>query len=296
MIKYFFLFILPLTLFGSKILSYNIYDRTDRVDVMITFDTPYNGSIKKSKNDAKIIIQLQDTSIESTKRKTLSSEFINTLSISSISSYVQIVASVPSNISLIVSKTSDAYGLRLRFTKKSLVKSSSSLVTALNKQKKQNPLSSLPTKKDDEMSKSYYLVVGILTIGIIILFMLKNKVAAQTINNKTNKQSNNWLLGKQNKAKNLEDKNSDVSIRFQKNLDEKNSVVMLDFAGQSYLVMMGTNNVLLDRFTDNKPSTQEDFESILQDRHHALEEFLDSPQEEPMETYKNNASSISYQV
>ena len=56
---------------------------------------------------------------------------------------------------------------------------------------------------------------------------------------------------------------SNVSIRFQKNIDSSNSVVMLDFGEQSYLVLMGASNILLDKFTDNKPVSQEDFETIL---------------------------------
>ncbi len=287
MIKVLLLFLLPLTLFASKILSYNIYDRTDRVDVMITFDTPYIGAIKKSVDDANIIIRLQNTSIESTKMKRLSSKFVNTISISSISSHVQIVASVPEGIDLIASKTSDAYGLRLRFTRKPLSKQSAKTQTKSVNLKSPTLLSALPTKKDDNITQSYYIVISILIIGIIILFMLRNKVGPTT---------NSWLMGQKDKAKKIANPHLDVSIRFQKTINEHNSVVMLDFAEQSYLVMMGSSNVLLDRFTDNKPSTQEDFESILQEKHHALEDFLENPQEEPMQTYKNKASSISYEA
>jgi hypothetical protein len=45
MIKYLLVFLLPITIYASKILSYNIYDRTDRADIMITFDVPYDGVI-----------------------------------------------------------------------------------------------------------------------------------------------------------------------------------------------------------------------------------------------------------
>lgn len=294
MIKIILLFLLPLTLFGSKILSYNIYDRTDRVDVMITFDTPYDGAIKKSESDSKIIIKLQDTSIESSKMKKLTSEYINALSISPMNSYVQVVASVPSNVKLIASKTSDAYGLRLRFVKSTLPSKQTEAQTKTIPLKSKNPLSVLPTKKDEDISQSYYIVIGILIVGIILLFILKKKVTPTPSTSNTN---SNWMLSKQNKTKQTPSiTNPDVSIRFQKALDENNSVVMLDFAQQSYLVMMGNNNVLLDRFTDNKPTSQEDFESILQERHQALEEFLDTPTTEPMEAYRNKASSISYEV
>ena len=294
MIKIILLFLLPLTLFGSKILSYNIYDRTDRVDVMITFDTPYDGAIKKSESDSKIIIKLQDTFIESSKMKKLTSEYINALSISPMNSYVQVVASVPSNVKLIASKTSDAYGLRLRFVKSTLPSKQTEAQTKTIPLKSQNPLSVLPTKKDQDISQSYYIVIGILIVGIILLFILKKKVTPTPSTSNTN---SNWMLSKQDKTKQTPSiTNPDVSIRFQKALDENNSVVMLDFAQQSYLVMMGNNNVLLDRFTDNKPTSQEDFESILQERHQALEEFLDTPTTEPMEAYRNKASSISYEV
>ncbi len=293
MIRILLLFILPFSLFASKILSYNIYDRTDRVDVMITFDTPYDGLIRKSISHSKIIIKLQDASIESSKVKQLKSQYIHTLSIAPISNYVQITASVPANIKLTASKTSDAYGLRLRFTKNT--PSNKNKLTPQSTQiKTPSSLSLLPTKKDDNLSQSYYVVIGILIVGIFILYFIKTKITPKQQNNKTS----NWLFDKKKKMqKSTNISQDDVSIRFQKSLDEKNSVVMLDFAEQSYLVMMGNNNLLLDRFTDNKPSSQEDFESILQDKHQALEDFLDDPKkQDPMQSYVNKASSISYEV
>jgi len=71
--------VLALSLFASKILSYNIYDRTDRADVMITFDTPYNGVIKQSRGKSKITIKLENASIESPKIKKVASRFLHTV-------------------------------------------------------------------------------------------------------------------------------------------------------------------------------------------------------------------------
>ena len=75
MIKKILLFSLPLLLSASQILSYNIYERSDRADVMITFDTPFSGVIKQGKSTNKIIIKLQGTSIESSKVKKLTLNF-----------------------------------------------------------------------------------------------------------------------------------------------------------------------------------------------------------------------------
>jgi len=304
MIKFLLIFLLPLTIYASKILSYNIYDRTDRVDVMITFDTPYEGVIKQNSKSTKIIIKLQDAQIESAKVKKLSTVFLKSISITPMHNYTQIVASVPSSVRLVASKTSDSYGLRLRFTNEKTVKAS----TFNKKTPATNSLSNLPTKKDDGMSQNYYIVVGILIIGIIILFFLKRKI----MHDNQQKNENPWLF-KDDKANmpteaiqatptyNTQQeihKNKDVSIRFQKAINSTNSVVMLDFGEESYLVLMGNSNILLDKFRDDKPTSQEDFESILQSRHEQLDDFLSverNETKEPLQAYKERAASLLYE-
>ncbi|WP_294964632.1 hypothetical protein [Sulfurimonas sp.] len=294
MIKLLLIFLLPLALNASKILSYNIYDRTDRADVIITFDTPYDGVIKQSISTSKIIIKLTDAQIESSKLKRLSSKYLHSINIIPMSGYTQIVASVSDAVTLKASKTSDAYGLRLRFSTKVPARAKKP-VTQNN-----NLLESLPTKKDSEMSQSYFIVISILIIGIVLLLVIKKKAIPK--NKQT--QQNSWLF-KNNKNSNssnqmptpsLQDDN--VSIKFQKKIDNSSSVVMLDFGEKSYLILMGANNILLDKFTDNKPETQEDFESILQSRHQELDEFLSLKDEtkEPLQAYKERAASISYEA
>ena len=166
MIKILLLFVLPFSLYASKILSYNIYERTDRADVMITFDTPYTGQIKQSVSKSKIIIKLEDATIESPKIKKVSSEYLHSLTITPVNNETIIVASISPATKLIASKTSDGYGLRLRFTNKAAVRVSTARKTA---SLSANSLHALPTKKDDTMSSSYYIVIAILVIGILIL-------------------------------------------------------------------------------------------------------------------------------
>ena len=294
MIKLLFIFLLPFSLYASKILSYNIYDRTDRVDVMITFDTPYEGVIKQSLSDSTILIKLEDASIESSKIKKLSSKYIKSITITPMSGYTQIAANVPPSIVLQASKTSDSYGLRLRFT--TIVPQTENSI----KTQEAEPLGlgSLPTKKSDDISQSYYIVIAILTIGIVMLFYIKKRVS--TPQNKQNKSS--WLFAQNAQTEKKAPQptfSSDVSIRFQKSLNSQNSVVMLDFGEQSYLVLMGENNILLDKFTQNRPVTQDDFESILQSRHQELDNFLNNSDEnskEYLRAYKEKAASVRYEV
>ena len=289
MIKFLLIFFIPFTLYGSKILSYNIYDRTDRVDVMITFDTPYEGTIKQSVGKSKIVIKLEGSKIESSKLKQLSSKFLHSLNITPMIGYTQIVAHVPPSVILKASKTSDAYGLRLRFTSKSSNKEKTTKGTSTNS------ISALPTKQDTNISQSYFIVIGILVIGIGILIYLRQKVVPKQNSNKANAWSFKDTHQPAPIAKEVDTQN--VKIRFQKSLNEDNSVVMLDFGEQSFLVLMGKSNILLDKYTDNKPSSQEDFETILQSRYEELDQFLkvENPTKEPLQAYKERAASIMYE-
>ncbi|MEA1983297.1 MAG: hypothetical protein U9N39_07125 [Campylobacterota bacterium] len=306
MIKYLLLFLLPLSLYASKILSYNIYERTDRADVMITFDTPFSGVIKQSKGKNKIIIKLQGASIETSKVKKVNSNYLHSLVITPLKNQTQITASVSESTKLIASKTSDSYGLRLRFTKKVPMLSQAESI-----RESKADLSRLPTKKDAEMSTSYYIVVFILVVGIIILFVLRKRMVQSNpsspqnawLFNSSNKTSSQAKTSQATQAINPEtiDKNNMVSIRFQKSIDSTNSVVMLDFADESYLVLMGNSNILLDKFKDNKPTTEQEFDTILQDRNRELEDFLGSkedsrttPIKEPLQAYKERAASLLY--
>lgn len=306
MIKYLLLFLLPFSLYASKILSYNIYERTDRADVMITFDTPYSGVIKQSKGKSKTVLKLSDASIESSKIKKVSSKYLKSLTITPLADYTQIVAITPSSVKIAASKTSDGYGLRLRFTEETAAKTTQQTTTSSSPD-----LSALPTKQGDDLSMSYYVVIAILIIGIIILFYLKNKIQKNQTP-RTQQKQNSWLF-KQDELMQMQEsavpannenntQNNEISIRFQKSLDKHNNVVMLDFLNQSYLVLIGNGNILLDKFTDNKPATQQEFETILQDRHAELEKFLENPTpqshhldlNEPLQSYKERAASLAY--
>ena len=309
MIKYLLLLILPLSsLLASQILSYNIYDRTDRVDLMITFDTPYHGLIKQSRSKSKIIIKLENASIEAPKIKKVASRFLQSIAITPLKNETRIIATVPQSVRLIASKTSDGYGLRLRFTNKSAMKQNTTLPTEniVNS----STLTGLPTKKGDDLSRSYTIVIAILIIGIIILFYIKKKTtpqqlqkAAQQKQQKTpwlfNANATNTPASSAKQSSHAEDSGNNVTIRFQKAIDSHNSVVMLDFGKESYLVLMGNSNILLDKFHENRPSSQQEFESILQSRHEELESFLNNNTstttvKEPLQAYKERAASLIY--
>lgn len=274
----FTLVMLASVVFASKILTYNIYDRTDRVDIMFTFDTPYEGALHQNRQQDNIIIKLQDATIESPKVKDISSPFMTKLTIAPIGEETQIIAKVLPSVVMQASKTSDAYGLRLRFSKPAAA-AEEKLPPAAAKP------SALPTKPAGEYDQSYYVVVAVLIIGILIMLWLRRK-----IDKTASSPSKPWLF---NGRKTKED---NAVIRFQKALDQKNRVVMLDYGQQSYLVVIGNSNLLLDKFHDNAPVTQSEFEDMLQNKNLELDTFLrlDREEKEPLQSYKDKASGIDY--
>jgi len=311
--KYLLLLLLPFSLFASQILSYNIYDRTDRVDLMITFDTPYSGIIKKSRGKSKIIIKLENASIESQKVKKVSSKFLKSVVITPLKNQTEIIATVPSSVKLIASKTADGYGLRLRFANKTATQAKT-LTQSSSTAQTDYKLSNLPTKKGGALTRSYAIVIFILILGIAILFYIKRKTTPAKIkqSTKASQQKQPWLFNANQNHKqapaateeSVTKSPNEVAIRFQKAIDEDNSVVMLDFGETSYLVLMGKSNILLDKFHENKPASQQEFESILQSRHEELENFLNGSnsrgsnnqyqEKEPLQAYKERAASIIY--
>jgi hypothetical protein len=273
-----FLLLLPLLLFGSKILSYNVYERSKHVDIMLTFDTPYEGKLSQIKRDGKIILKLQGASIESPKIKTLRTSFLRKMTITPIGSHTEIILQTAPDIKMSASKTSDAYGLRLRFSK--AVATQQTAATA-----KTATATSLPTKRVSEFNNAYYIVIAILLFGIILMLWLKKKMGSPASKSK-------WLFKNGTKKEG-------ISVRFQKPLDPKNRVAMLDYEGQSYLVLLGNSNVLLDKFIDGKPvSTQSEFDKILDDNKTELDSYLqlESEELEPLQSYKDKASGRVHEL
>lgn len=293
--KLIFILLIPAILFGSKILSYNIYDRHDHVDVMLTFDTPYEGVLRQNRQGDIITIKLEEASIDTPLTKTFTSEFLQKLTISPNADQIQIVANVPANVTLQASKTSDSYGLRLRFNSpvNSPMISGATTQDAIGS-------SAIPTKKGNEFEQSYYVVIGILVVGIAILFWLKQGIAKKTLRMRdepktpwsfnTEKKSNPILASTASLASSLG--SGGVQIRFQKTLDPSHSVAMLDFGTQSYLVLLGNNTILLDKFQDNIPISQNEFETMLKSKHQELDGFfqLGTVQDESFDSYKEKAS------
>ncbi|MCK9372667.1 MAG: hypothetical protein M0P91_05675 [Sulfuricurvum sp.] len=291
-----FLVLLPAFLWGSKILSYNIYDRNDRVDVMLTFDTPYEGVLRQNRQNDTITIKLEGASLESQKVKNVNSRYLKNITLTPQGEQIEITALISSDVVMQASKTSDSYGLRLRF----MNGVANADNTIKNPPVDEAAVEGLPTKNDNEFEQSYYVVIAVLIIGIAILFWLKQNIAKRSGTLATEPKVP-WLFNKPSNGAKAPSTApvapsgeiaGGVHIRFQKTLDPSHTIAMLDYGTQSYLVLLGNNTLLLDKFQDNIPVTQNDFETLLQSKHRELDGFfqLAPAQDEPFNSYKAKAS------
>jgi len=288
--------LLPALLWGSKILSYNVYDRNDRVDVMLTFDTPYEGVLRQNRQGDTVVIKLEEAFIDAPIVKSVNSKYLSKLTIAPQGEHIEIIAKVSADVAMQASKTSDSYGLRLRFMNPAVTDTAEPTPPV-----DETAVNGLPTKSNSEFEQSYYVVIAILLIGIAILFWLKQNIAkrAATIHSEPKTP---WLFNKhsaESKAsvapvKTVSDTGAGgVHIRFQKTLDPSHTVAMLDYGTMSYLVLLGNNTLLLDKFQDNIPITQNEFESLLQSKHRELDGFFQiapAAEDEMFDSYKEKAS------
>lgn len=293
------LLLLSILASGSKILTYNIYDRNDRVDVMLTFDTPYEGVLRQNQEGNQITIKLEQATLDAPIIKNVTSAYLNKISVTPNAEELIITANVADHVSLQASKTSDSYGLRLRFSAPSSL-SSSPLLSSENSNVRQT--SGLPTKQSNEFEQSYYVVIALLLIGIGVLFWLKQSITKKA-NALRNEPKTPWLFNNTTVpntgippvspiSNTIE--SGGVHVRFQKVLDTNHTVAMLDYGTMSYLVLLGNNTLLLDKFQDNIPITQNDFENMLQSKHRELDGFfqIPSPADDTFDAYKEKASGI----
>ncbi|MDF1880524.1 hypothetical protein JHD50_04260 [Sulfurimonas sp. MAG313] len=271
--------LLSMQLFASTILSYKTYERSDRVDLLLTFDTPYNGRISQKQTLNKTTILLYDAQYKEQIQKSLSSDFLNAFSIIPQSSRTALVLSLAKDIQYKVSKTVDNYGLRLRF-----YRSKSNKVTPSQLSPKAS-LSSLRTKPENQTTSSYIFVVAILLLAVLFLLFIKKRMLKTS-------GGKGWLFKDSQKS------NEQFNILFQKPIDNTNKVVLLEVNSKQYLVILGNSHLLLDTYNNHEIKNEDAFESILKENQEELDSYMKIPEnhqeDDFLQSYKEKASIEAY--
>ncbi len=247
----FFFIIFPALLLSATITNHNIYKQEDSIDLMLTFDEPYLGKISKKKEAESTILMLENIKVQESITEEIQSNIMQKIRILPYENqvFIKVDALKPYNIE--ASKTIDNHGLRIRVKPKVM---------------KTLPNVTFETKKEQDISGSFLKVIAVLAFLILLLYLLKKWITNST------QTSSSWLFHKdQNKKQN-------INILHQKALDTKNRVALLEFNGINYLVILGSNNLLLDKFKSEEKDENQQFDTLLAQNGRKLDELLQADQ------------------
>jgi flagellar biogenesis protein FliO len=214
---------------------------------MLTFDEPYLGKITKKREENSTILMLDNIQLKESITKNIDSPIIQKFQILPYKKQIFIKVDAHNPYTIEASKTVDNYGLRIRIKPNFL---------------KTLQVAKFETKKEQDISGSFIKVILLLSFMIFLLYFLKRWLEGK------NQTTASWLFGK--------DKNSkeNIQITKQKALDTKNRVTLIEYNGTSYLMILGTTNILLDKFK-TRNDTGDKFDELLDQNSQKLDEVLE---------------------
>ena len=266
---------------ASNLLTYNVYERSDRVDVMLSFDAPHEGSISQKNDATSITLTINDLGYDKMIEKSINSNIIQELTIiPEKNNTLKVVLKSDKKVSVVASKTVDGFGLRIR----------SSVMQAPTQSSSEAVSSSLPTvpsSSADLIDTRYIIVIAILLFLVIVMFWIKKRLVIQTIkpsNAAAQKGGKSWLFNPKTGTQ------QEVTLLHKKQIDNQNSVVLFEYGTIKYLVMTGNSNVLLEKFQNGEVKDDTDFEKVFEENRRRLDDYL-KLQDNKLSTYKNKASA-----
>jgi hypothetical protein len=259
---------------AATLLNQNVYERENRVDLMLSFDSTFEGKISRDIKENRTLITLTDAVAEKRYVKELSHPFVEKIQINrSKLDVLKVYFYTKGKTDIIAAKTGDGYGLRLR------VVPGQSAAAAQPQATQTQPVLGFETKEELQISTSYIVTIIALVAIALILFILKRKVASGS--------GDNWLMPQGKKA----EKQPNFKVKFQKVIDTKNKLVLLEFGGREYLTVIGNTNVLLDTFENGSVVSKDKFEQVFEENREKLNEYFKLEHQE-QDSFKANAEKV----
>lgn len=304
----FFLFALHLE--AQNLIQYNIYPRTDRVDIMLSFDAPFTGQISQHRGEGYTAITLGGVDFPEKLEKPLDTDYLRALTMYSDRMGTHIILLTESQVQITASKTPNDYGLRFRLkaeapppatppkqttqtTKTSAANevlskmnaASSSSIKQDTPQAESTPNDLQQSLKQETIDPMNFIYISLVLGGLIIVLL--------SIKKKVNPKQSGWLFG----SSVLKSSDGEFKIVAQKQLDIKNRVILLETQGFRYLIIIGASgSFVVDKFpTDSHSHTvsahsrDDEFETLLEQNHKQLDHYLELDNHH-FESYKQKAS------
>lgn len=259
-------------LYASNLLTYNVYERNDRIDLMLSFDAPYEGQIFQQKGKNIISITLNDLIYDSLVEKSINSPILQDLIIDASENSTIVTFKSKNSMAVYASKTKDGFGLRIR------VKPMAPPISVAKP----------PSKSEDVLSSTiidarYLSVIGVMILLLVVLYWIKWKIKKIRISPKKTKKTKSWLF---------KNDPGDIQIISQKMLDNQNKIALVTYKNRQYLILTGSTNIMLDKFGEDGISIQDDneFQAIFEQNRQKLDNYLKLQQANQLKSYKEKAS------
>ena len=221
------LMLLAIKLCATSISTHSLYPREGFLDLMLSFTQPYDGDLEEQSKGLNYQIILPNLKASSVINRNPSSPFLELMSIESKGTFVVLSFTGKSPLNIEASRTPDRFGMRIR-VEPVLAANAANAANSGDLTKAASTLNSdLGMSDDGDIIYKFLGLLGFLFLLFFFLLFLKKKLGQST---------NRLPLGM--------DK---LDILYQKPLDRQNRFVVLSYAQQRYLLVLGSSNLLLDR-------------------------------------------------
>jgi len=220
--------ILGVLLFGANLINVNFFEGKNKLDVLFSLDGAFKGKVKQIAPSSYILTNIQTDKVI---QKEFKNNFINSIIISPEKEGVRIDITSNKKIKTSVALTPDGYGVRFRIMD----------ANPVAKTTKAENIKNMTAQTQGLDMVSYLVGISIL---IILAFVL-------------------WYIKK--KSVHLPKLKEDMKVLAQKPVDAKNKIVLFDYQGRKYLMLIGNTNVLLDVFVEDVavPKNEAQFDEML---------------------------------
>jgi hypothetical protein len=259
-------FVLVSNIFAASLLSMSVNENSDAVEINLSFDSQFDGYIEQNSSGKTVVLKISGIAIDSKKDVALSQNSL----ISKITmqkdgvSAAQLVFDTKKDISFEALKNNDGYKLQLKITPQIAAVTQKSEANATPMPKAQAAEAVKP-QTEDEISWRYVVVVSFLAFLVAVMFYIKKRVASGGA-------KGGWLLPKSFKP---EAKQEEVQVITQSFLDPNNKLMLVEYGGVKYLLLVGNTNLVIDRYyADDANMQPDDFKQVMIENERKLSEFL----------------------
>lgn len=264
-----FLSLLLSNIFAASLLSMSVNENGQNVEINLSFDAPFEGAIEQNASEHSVTLKISGVSIDSKKELSLSQNELITriLMTKEGASTVLLSFETKRAIAFEALKNNDGYKLQLKITPQAAVTSTNEANLTPAPKQQATPIPKPQT--DDGLGWRYVVVVSFLAFLIAVMLYIKKRGL-----NRSSQSGSDWLFPKSFKSTN-DQKPQEVQVISQSFLDPNNKLMLVEYGGVRYLLLVGNTNIVVDRYySDDVRLEESDFKRIMIENERKLSEFL----------------------